>query len=64
MEVTILTTQHKTFNYDHVSRVKKEECPRFCEGLQCQHGGVDLSDALIGYYQVLHKTRKWYKTFS
>lgn len=46
--VTMLTTQHKAFNNDHVSRVKKEECPSFCEGLQCQHasmGCADLSDA-------------------
>ena len=59
----MLATQHKAFNNNHVSRrVKKELCPHFCEGLQCQHGvcrpiwcgGPGSSLSLFCYIKCFH----------
>uniref|UniRef100_A0A3Q3ESV8 PiggyBac transposable element-derived protein domain-containing protein n=1 Tax=Kryptolebias marmoratus TaxID=37003 RepID=A0A3Q3ESV8_KRYMA len=51
-DVFLCSTIHTAHSNDTVTR-------KVTDG----NGRVDVSDALIGYYKVLHKTRKWYKTF-
>jgi hypothetical protein len=57
-EVTMLTTQYKAFNNDHFSRrLKNANVAWVGKNVSMNYynasmGGVDLSDALIAYYQV------------
>ncbi|XP_055010857.1 piggyBac transposable element-derived protein 4-like [Boleophthalmus pectinirostris] len=71
-EVTICSTMHKASAKEFVKRKVKNEQGRWAErqvlvpdcvkDYNRHMGGVDLSDALINSYNVVHKTKKWYKT--
>ena len=71
-QVTMCSTLHKAYNNQTVKRKVKEAgawiskaipVPGCIVDYNQYMGGVDLSDALISFYSVRHKTMKWYKTF-
>uniref|UniRef100_A0A3Q2ZCT4 PiggyBac transposable element-derived protein domain-containing protein n=1 Tax=Kryptolebias marmoratus TaxID=37003 RepID=A0A3Q2ZCT4_KRYMA len=71
-EITMCCTVHAAFSGKSIQRRVKSAgawqsksipAPDPVIDYNQNMGGVDLSDALIGYYSVHHKSLKWYKTF-
>ncbi|KAI4878850.1 hypothetical protein NFI96_000550 [Prochilodus magdalenae] len=70
-EVDMCSTIHKAYTGDTVNRrVKNEQgvwsttaVPIPIKDYSKHMGDVDLSDALVGYYNDITKSKKWYKTF-
>ncbi|XP_051814400.1 uncharacterized protein phf11 isoform X6 [Acanthochromis polyacanthus] len=72
-DVSLCSTFHRAHTGETIKRrvrsadgqweVKDITLPPVVKDYNQHMGGVDLSDALIQFYKVLHKTRKWYKTF-
>uniref|UniRef100_A0A3B4Z974 PiggyBac transposable element-derived protein domain-containing protein n=1 Tax=Stegastes partitus TaxID=144197 RepID=A0A3B4Z974_9TELE len=72
-DVFLCSTMHMAHGKQTVQRRVKDDAghwsmkdvpiPPAIKDYNRQMGGVDLSDALIGYYEAVHKRKKWYKTF-
>ncbi|XP_051500241.1 uncharacterized protein LOC127409604 isoform X1 [Myxocyprinus asiaticus] len=72
-EVIMCSTMHKAYVGDTISRNVRGDggvcserqipIPPAVKDYNKYMGDLDLSDALIEYYSVIHKTKQWYKSF-
>ncbi|XP_026147951.1 piggyBac transposable element-derived protein 4-like isoform X2 [Mastacembelus armatus] len=72
-EVIMCSTMHKAFEGDTVQRRVKGNnnqwstvsvpVPAAVKDYNTSMGAMDSPDALMSYYNIFHKTQKWYKTF-